>query len=231
MRKHYLVYKTTNLVNGKIYIGQHQTYDLNDGYLGSGKLLKQAIKKYGEQNFKREILCECSSLEEMNEKEAEIVNDEFIQRNDTYNIKHGGEGGWDFINVKNMNNSVGNAGLGGRQNARLMNTDPAHKKDFSEKVSNGLKKVWEERPEVWANVKHDTFKGHTHTKEARMKISEAMKQHIGEKNNAWGTKWIHNETLRKSIRIKKELVDSYLREGWKLGAVYEWTAHKDVMEQ
>ena len=34
-----------------------------------------------------------------------------------------------------------------------------------------------------------------------------------------------------SIRIKKELVDSYLREGWKLGAVYEWTAHKDVMEQ
>ena len=65
-KKHYLVYKTTNLVNGKIYIGQHQTYDLNDGYLGSGILLRRAIEKYGEENFKREILFECSSVEEMN---------------------------------------------------------------------------------------------------------------------------------------------------------------------
>ena len=44
-KKHYLVYKTTNLVNGKIYIGKHETNDINDGYLGSGNLIRLAIKK------------------------------------------------------------------------------------------------------------------------------------------------------------------------------------------
>ena len=97
-KKHYLVYKTTCLLNGKIYIGQHQTYDIDDGYLGSGILIRRAIEKYGKENFKREILFECSTREEMNAKEAELVNEEFLKRNDVYNLKQGGEGGWDFIN-------------------------------------------------------------------------------------------------------------------------------------
>ena len=50
------VYITTNLVNGKQYIGDHSTNKLNDGYLGSGKLLKQSIKKHGNNKFKYEIL-------------------------------------------------------------------------------------------------------------------------------------------------------------------------------
>jgi len=73
-KKYYLVYKTTNLINGKIYIGKHETYNLDDGYLGSGKLLLRAIKKYGKVNFKREILFECLTRDEMNMKEAQIVN-------------------------------------------------------------------------------------------------------------------------------------------------------------
>lgn len=52
----YCLYQTTNLVNGKIYVGIHQSQSLDDAYLGSGKLLKAAIKKYGRKNFKREIL-------------------------------------------------------------------------------------------------------------------------------------------------------------------------------
>lgn len=100
-KKHYLVYKTTNLVNGKIYIGKHETNDINDGYLGSGNLIRRAIKKYGRENFKREILFECSSKEEMDIKEAELVNEEFLKRDDVYNIKLGGDGGFDFINHNN----------------------------------------------------------------------------------------------------------------------------------
>src|SRR5574344_1152863 len=96
--KYYLIYQITNLVNNKIYIGKHMTDDLNDGYMGSGSLIKRAENKYGLDKFEKEILFECSSEEEMNKKEAEIVNEEFIARLDTYNITLGGNGGWNYIN-------------------------------------------------------------------------------------------------------------------------------------
>ena len=88
--RHYLVYQTTNLLNGKIYIGQHQTYDVSDGYLGSGKELGDDIKRFGRENFKREILFDFDSFEEMNDKERELVNEDFVAREDTYNLVVGG---------------------------------------------------------------------------------------------------------------------------------------------
>lgn len=90
--KYYILYKTTCLVNNKIYIGIHITNNLNDGYLGSGNLLRKAVKKYGKENFKREILYTFDNTKELVEKEAEIVNEEFIKREDTYNIISGGYG-------------------------------------------------------------------------------------------------------------------------------------------
>jgi hypothetical protein len=62
-----VIYKTTNLINGKIYVGQDTKN--NPNYLGSGKKLKFALKKYGIENFKKEILEECSTLDELNELE------------------------------------------------------------------------------------------------------------------------------------------------------------------
>ncbi|MEX0596844.1 MAG: GIY-YIG nuclease family protein, partial [Candidatus Paceibacterota bacterium] len=75
--KYYTVYKTTNLINDKIYIGIHETKNLNDNYLGSGKLLKRAIEKYGSQNFKREYLFIFDNKEEQLAKEKELVTEEF----------------------------------------------------------------------------------------------------------------------------------------------------------
>ena len=89
----YLIYKTTNLLNNKYYIGCHQTDNLNDGYLGSGKHLRYAIKKYGKNNFKFEIMYFLSSKEEMFELERSIVNEDLVNNPLTYNLKIGGSGG------------------------------------------------------------------------------------------------------------------------------------------
>jgi len=105
----YLVYKITNTVNDKFYIGCHKTKVKDDGYMGSGRLIKRAIEKYGVENFKKEILAECSSSEEMFAKEKELV---VLSRN-SYNMKHGGDGGFDFINDNRINNKVNNHILGG----------------------------------------------------------------------------------------------------------------------
>jgi len=93
MKKYYYLYQITNLINGKIYVGAHSTDDLNDGYFGSGSLLRKAIKKYGQENFVKTILCEAKSSEDLYKKEAEIVTFDFISRSDTYNLKVGGFGG------------------------------------------------------------------------------------------------------------------------------------------
>ena len=92
----YLIYKTTNILNNKIYIGKHQTKNINDNYLGSGVALEQAIKKYGKENFKKEILFIFENEEQMNQKEKELVTESFIATNKNYNMGVGGEGGSHF---------------------------------------------------------------------------------------------------------------------------------------
>ena len=78
MKIYYLVYQLTNLVNDKIYIGCHMTKDVNDGYMGSGKRIGYAIKKYGIENFKKEILSSHETPEEMLAEEKRLVNEEFM---------------------------------------------------------------------------------------------------------------------------------------------------------
>lgn len=89
----YLLYKITNKLNGYIYIGVHETDNLNDGYMGSGKKLLYAIKKHGIENFQKEILEYLSSVEQMYNREKEVVTSEFVARHDTYNLMEGGWGG------------------------------------------------------------------------------------------------------------------------------------------
>jgi hypothetical protein len=92
-KKYHIIYKTTNLINQKFYIGAHSTNDINDGYLGSGFNLNDAFKKYGKQNFTREILHTFDSPSMMFDKEKEIVTPSFLSRPDVYNIVEGGYGG------------------------------------------------------------------------------------------------------------------------------------------
>jgi len=84
------VYKTTNLTNGKFYIGVHSTSDANDSYLGSGSLLKRAINKYGIENFSKVILECCDTRERALAVEASLVNEALIADAQCYNITIGG---------------------------------------------------------------------------------------------------------------------------------------------
>lgn len=70
----YGIYKITNLVNGKMYIGQHMTDNLDDGYMGSGLHLKRAVKKYGKSNFRKEWMMFCEDEEELNYMERVFVD-------------------------------------------------------------------------------------------------------------------------------------------------------------
>lgn len=98
METYFYLYQITNLVNGKIYVGVHRTKNIDDGYFGSGKALKNAVAKYGLENFKKEILEKFSTAEEMFSREKEVVTEEFIAREDVYNLRRGGLGGFDHIN-------------------------------------------------------------------------------------------------------------------------------------
>ena len=86
------VYKTTNILTNKIYIGQKKSTEfLYEKYLGSGVCLKNAVKKYGKENFKVELICECSSKEELDAKEIYYI-DYYKSRDNSigYNIATGG---------------------------------------------------------------------------------------------------------------------------------------------
>lgn len=89
---YHFVYKTTNNITGKIYIGAHSSKTINDSYLGSGKNLKDSIKNYGKENFTRTILEFFKTREEAFKREAELVTESFIKENTNYNMCPGGLG-------------------------------------------------------------------------------------------------------------------------------------------
>lgn len=84
-----VIYKITNKINGKIYIGQRMK--IKDSYYGSGKLIKRAIKKYGKNNFTKEILEKCSTKEELNKKEVYWIKKLDSKIPNGYNISDGGK--------------------------------------------------------------------------------------------------------------------------------------------
>lgn len=87
---HHIVYKITNTVDGKYYIGVHTTDDIEDGYMGSGILIRQAIRKHGASNFRREILEICTTREHAFLRESFYASLEIVKDPLCYNLMTGG---------------------------------------------------------------------------------------------------------------------------------------------
>lgn len=184
--------------------------------MGSGKALKRAIRKYGIENFKREVIAVFSTEEQMNLKEAELVTEEYCNRKNTYNICPGGKGGFGYIN-KNKLNLTGKhteASLVNIQKAtialRILEKDDKFLEKRAEATSKSLKKRFSEKPHQWL--------GRKHTEETKRKISKSRLS-LGKKykNSQYGTCWITNGQENK--KIKKETLDSWIKQGYYRGRV------------
>ncbi len=209
-KKYHFIYKTTNNLTGKYYIGMHSTDDLNDGYLGSGKRLRYSIKKYGKKNHKREIVEFCLDRQELKEREREVVNLDEIAKQECMNIRLGGEGGLYSIEACRKGAEKTN-----KITKFLSETNPDWVKRRSENLSEGIKRSYRlgkgER-----KINYD-WTGRKHSAETKKLISDKAKQKIGDKNSQYGTCWVTKDGVSK--KIKKEELDNFIQQGWKKGRV------------
>lgn len=204
-KKYHFIYRTTNLLSGRYYIGMHSTDDLNDGYLGSGTYLKRSINKHGKENHSIEILEFVDSREELAAREKEIVSLQEIAKKECMNLKVGGEGG--FLDSTRMDNAERK-----RRFLDKMHNDSEYREGFLDKCRKNYPK---NLGKYKALGTHDyaTFKGKKHTPETIEKMKESKKYYgKGVNNSQYGTCWITNEVDTKKIH-KGESIP----EGWKLG--------------
>lgn len=209
----YTIYKTTNKINGKIYIGKHVTADLDDGYLGSGKHLNRAIKKHGIENFVKEILQIFDNEVDMNAREAELVTEEFVLQETNYNLCTGGQGGFSYINKNKLQASE----LAKKKRKDTM-IEAYGMTSFSQitsvkaKISGARKKEYASgRISAFAD-KRNNFSGRTHTDEWKKRHSEVMKDKCtGANNSQYGTIWITDGASNKKIKAHEQIPSGWTR--------------------
>lgn len=205
---YYTVYKITNQINGKIYIGTHKTKNLNDGYMGSGTHLRYSQAKYGIDNFTKEILFVFDNSKDMYSKEAELVNEDFVSSEETYNLKIGGFGGFDYLNDKtkfnNHTHTTQHAKKMSAARLEKLKTDSKFKETMLINISNGMKRFYSQNVEYHkkhSEMLRQIWPGRKHKEETKRKISlSAQGKHDGEKNSQFGSMWITNGTENKKIK-------------------------------
>lgn len=172
------IYKTTNLINGKIYIGQHTSNKFDDTYYGSGYNVKAAIKKYGKNNFKCEVVQECFSYDELNEREKYWINYFNSQdRSVGYNLCEGGVAPrYDGTNhpMYGKHHTVES-----KHKNSLSHLGKHHSAKTLQKMSNSQKgKKLSEEHKRKLSESHKGKKYHPLTEEGRKRISEASKNRV-----------------------------------------------------
>lgn len=193
--------------------------DIDDGYMGSGKYLKHAQNKYGLDKFQKKILFEFDNAEEMFQKEKALVT----LGNHSYNLKSGGEGGFDYINENQKNGSS----LGVKRRIELLN-DIVWKEDFLQKQKAGFDRFLQSdafpqaiergiqtKKERYPNG-NKTFLGKHHTEESKNKMKRSLEgKRIGSGNSQFGTMWITDGILNRKI-LKTDAIPNGWRRGRKI---------------
>ena len=208
----YYLYQITNLVNNKIYVGIHKTMDMNDGYMGSGKIIKRASKKHGADKFKKDILETFVDSESMYAREKEVVTDKFLLCEDVYNLRRGGLGGFDYINAnpskylteKRLSSlmSIEECRLRWRE---LYDSDAT----FRDTVKNNTKLANEALLRSYPN---GVFFGKKHSNETILKMKESHSgKQIGPENSQYGSMWITNGVYSKKINKNDTIPDSWYK--------------------
>ena len=209
----YTIYRTTNLLNGKFYVGIHKTENPEDEYLGSGKLIRAAVLKYGESNFRKEILFEFDSADEAFAKEEELVE---LHKNNPlcYNLKKGGSGGFDYINENGFSALGGRRSTEGRR--RKAEADPVYREKLAEVGRRNLRKALGTVPKeiVLLNLEKATkaWMGSHHSPEYCQRRSQELR---GTLNPRYGTVWVNLGGQEQAV--SKEEASRFVSCGWLLG--------------
>ena len=165
------IYKTTNLINNKIYIGQHKAQKFSLNYKGSGKMLREAFSKYGKENFSVVLVEECSTQEDMDSKEMYWISYYNSTNTDIgYNISIGGI--YNTFTGRQHNEST-------KQKMRDAKLGIEFSQEHKENISKGKKGhiYSEERNfKISKTLKerdvHVSHKGHSMSEEAKQKIRD-----------------------------------------------------------
>lgn len=219
----FYIYRITNNINGKTYIGQHKYKDLNDNYMGSGFLLKKAYKKYGEENFKKEILYKDIQYKETADSvEMYAIAKERSIGKAEYNIANGGNG-------------PGTISEETKRKIAEANKGKHHSEETRRKMSEtrkGKEGYWKgkSRSEEWKRKMSEALKGNQNGKgyhpseETRKKLSEAHKgKKFGPPSEEWRRK--HSEALKGKKWFNngvKSIMSFECPEGYVAGRI-KWT--------
>jgi hypothetical protein len=153
----------------------HSTDNLDDGYLGSGKILGYSRNKYGDENHKIERLEYLQSREELKRREKEIVNEELLSHPLNINLKYGGDGGWDHLN--NNSEVQRQRAIRGNEKQKLLRQNP----EWLERNKNARAKAMSQRHKD-GSARAPDWTGRTHSEEAKRKMSETRKRNAALKN-------------------------------------------------
>jgi hypothetical protein len=220
-RTYNYVYRLINTITGMEYTGVHRTDNLLDGYMGSGKIIKRAIKKYGEGTFKKEIISRFDTYMEALEEERRLVTKEYINRHDTYNIREGGFGRceWSDQHKKEFSAYKKKQWQDSVWKAKMLKN--VYTKARAEKISQALQGKCRNNPQNKNPEKiRKTAAAHTGMKrstEAKKKMSIAalnVSPDIKKKRSGIGCIYIHNPVTGEARRIAS---DAVIPDNWKRG--------------